>query len=306
MKAISLSLVLALLSTAPVFAAKSPGKPAGKPSTPAPSAQLRHEIDTTLPKITNISNPKQKPIDRTKLIELQADYTAKAQVAPPAQQPMYHAALVVVTNLVGAVEEHEKAVADYRYSNNVHGKQDREDAKVSNWQRGPDAGGAARADNAKQNMENAASRAALLQKEKFMNQGAIATWTQRVSQIHDLVEQSYVTELVAEKQMAMSTPPAPPPPPPPAPPTSTGASASQAYSPAGTWTGPNGKWTLTDDGNFTNPTGRKGTWQWADRTKRELGLQWQKPLGDGKAVFSADGKSLEITLPKGGQVSLTR
>jgi len=139
-----------------------------------------------------------------------------------------------------------------------------------------------------------------------MNQGAIATWTQRVSQLHELVEQSYTAELVAEKQLAMATPPAPTPPPPPVtPPASSNTSASQTYSPVGTWTGPKGTWTLTDDGNFTTSGGAKGTWQWTDRTKRELGLKWMK-LGDGTAVFSADGKSLEVNLPKGGQVSLTR
>jgi hypothetical protein len=62
---------------------------------------------------------------------------------------------------------------------------------------------------------------------------------------------------------------------------------------------------LSDDGKFSTPTGGQGTWQWTDRTTRELGLKWEK-LGDGKAVFSADGKSLEITLPKGGKVALTR
>jgi hypothetical protein len=219
---------------------------------------------------------------------------------------MYQAALNVVTNLVGAVEEHEKAVADYRYSKNLHGKQDREDAKVSNPQRGWDAGALARADNAKQKMENADSRKALLDKEKFMSNGTIASWTQRVGQIHEVVEQSYAAELVAEKQLAMLTPATPPPVPVPKPaPKPAETSAADPYSPAGTWTATKGTWTVRDDGSFVTNNGFKGNWQWGDRTKRELDLKW-KNGGVGKATFAADGKSLEVTMPKGGISTLTR
>lgn len=281
-------------------------KPAGKPSTPEPSVHLRKLIDSTMRKISDISNAKQPPLDRTSLSVAQAEYTARLQTAPPAQQPMYQAALNVVTSLIGAVEEHEKAVADFHYSKNVHGKQDREDAKVANWQRGPDAGAAARADNAKQQMENEASRKALLDKEKFMNNGALALWTQRVGQLHDAVEQTFTAELVAEKQLAMLAPPAPPPVPIPKPaPKPAETSAAQTYSPAGTWNAPKGTWTLVDDGTFTSATGTKGTWQWSDRTKRELDLKW-KSGGTGKATFAADGKSIQLTLPNGNASTLTR
>ena len=153
------------------------------PASPQPSGHLRQLIDSTLRKINNISDAKQPPLDRTTLMVAQAEYSAKVQTAPPTEQPVYRAALKVVADLVGAVEEHEKAVADYHYSKNLHGKQDREDSKVSNWQRGWDAGAAARADNAKQKMENDASRKALLDKEKFMSLNGVSRrlWQRSVS-----------------------------------------------------------------------------------------------------------------------------
>ena len=82
-------------------------------------------------------------------------------------------------------------------------------------------------------------------------------------------------------------------------------SPGDTYSPVGAWTGPKGKWTLTDDGHFTTGTGSKGTWQWKDHARRELGFKWDK-AGPGGAVLAADGKSIQVTLPKGGQFTLTR
>jgi hypothetical protein len=276
-----------------LLAANSPGKP----GTPTPSVHLRQLIDSTMRKINNISEVKQPPLDRTTLMVAQAEYTAKVQTAPPAQQPMYQAALNVVNNLIAAVEEHEKAVATFHYSKNVHGKQDREDAKVSR--------AASRDDVAKQNMENDASRKALLDKEKFMNNGTLATWQQRIGQLHDAVEQALTVELVDEQKLAMAASATPPPiPAPKTTPRPAESSAAQTYSPVGTWTAPHGQWTLTDDGNFTAP-GAKGTWQWSDRTKRELDFKWKSGVS-GKGTFSVDGKTLEMALPNGAQATLTR
>ena len=73
-----LILALTLLGTAPGFAAKGDkkvAKAAGPAATSAtPSVELRGLIDATLPKLSNITNPNQKPIDRTKLISAQAEY----------------------------------------------------------------------------------------------------------------------------------------------------------------------------------------------------------------------------------------
>lgn len=287
------------LTLAPFHAqgAKAKGPGAG----PAlPSARLRQMIDNTLPRISNLNERGPQP-NRAALAAAHAEWTALAQTAPPVQQPTYAAAAGVVQALLGAVDEHSKAVADFHYSKSVHGPQDKKDMDISN---GGQAPGTAWANNAKQNKENADNRKALLQKEQFMNTGAMDQWKVRVAQIGTAVEQAYTAEIVTEKQMvaARTATPAPAPPPPPA---SSATSASEAYSPVGTWKAPKGQWTLTDDGNFTTPTGGKGTWQWGDRAKRELELKWSK-LGDGKAIFSGDGKTLQITLPKGGQTTLTR
>jgi len=276
------------------------------PASPEPSAHLRQLIDSTLRKINNISDAKQQPLDRTTLMVAQAEYSAKVQTASPAEQPVYRAALKVVADLVGAVEEHEKAVADYHYSKNLHGKQDREDSKVSNWQRGWDAGAAARADNAKQKMENDASRSALLDKEKFMNNGVAATWQQRVGQLHTIVEQSYTTELVAEQQLAMAKLATPAPVPiPKAPPKPAETSSADKYSPVGTWRADKGNPLTLKDDNTASRGNINGTWNWTDRSKGALHIAW-KNGGSTDLNFPADGHALSGKNSKGAEMNFTR
>jgi hypothetical protein len=299
-----LVLALALLGATPVFAAKS----AGKASTPAPSVRLRHLIDNTMPKLGTITNPKQI-INEPALTEAQADFAAKAITAPPAQQPMYQAAQNVVANLIGAVEEHNKAVADFHYSKNMHGAQERQNEDISNPQRGWDAGAVARANNAKQNKENADSRKELLDKEKFLSNGTVATWTQRVAQIHEIVEQAYTAELVAEKQLAMVTPATPPPAPKPASQPKEPTAAEQ-YSPVGPWkpdtAGPRFL-NLKEDNTVVGGNGGKftGTWKWTDQSKGALTVTWT----DGITMdlnFSTDGRTLTGKSSRGLTLSYTR
>jgi hypothetical protein len=291
---------LAAFVIAPLFLHGAASKPREGSGKALPSARLRQMIDTTLPRISSLT-PKQRP-NREALATAHAEWTALAQTAPAAQQPTYAAAASVVQALLAAVDEHAKAVEDFRYSKSVHGAQDNKDVDISN---GGQLGGTARANNAKQNKMNADDRKALLQKEAFMNTGVAEQWKVRTAQIGTAVEQLYTTELVTEKQRvaARSATPAPLPVPPK--PATSSSSAAEAYSPVGTWKVPKGNWTLSDDGTFTTAVGGKGTWQWGDRSKRELELKWQK-LGDGKAIFSEDGRTLQVTLPKGGQTTLTR
>jgi len=293
-------LAFSLLGATPIFAAKHSDKPA----TPMPSVQLRHMIDTTLVKIADITNPK-RTFNRTPLTEAQADFTAKAQTAAPAQQPMYQAAQNVIANLVGAVEEHEKAVADFQYSKNLHGPQDRQNEDITNARRA----GNGWANNAKQNKENADSRAALLDKEKFLSNGTVATWSQRVGQIHDAVEQAYAAELVAEKQLAMLTPPAATPAPKPAPKTRE-PSAGEQYSPVGAWRPDNSKprrFSIKEDNTVTGGMHAEfnGTWKWTDQSKRALTINW----ADGITMdfsFSGDGRTLTGKSSRGLTLNYTR
>ena len=293
-------LAFSLLVATPVFAAKTKGKP----STPMPSVQLRHMIDTTIPKLGNITNPKQI-VNQTALSEAQADFAAKAITAPPAQQPMYQAAQTVVANLVGAIEEHNKAVADFHYSQNLHGPQDRQERGYHPTRGAPATAGA---NNAKQNKENADSRAALLDKEKFMSNGTVATWTQRVAQIQEITEQSFAAELVAEKQLAMVAPPVPIPAPNPIP-KPRQPSAGEQYSPVGAWRPDHGarRLTVKDDNTVTggSHTEFTGTWKWTDQSKGAMTVNWT----DGVNMdlnFSADGRSLTGKSSRGLTLNYTR
>jgi hypothetical protein len=257
-------------------------------------------IDNTLPRIASLT-PKQRP-NREALATAHAEWTALAQTAPAAQQPTYAAAANVVQALLAAVDEHAKAVEDYRYSKSVHGPQDKKDVDISN---GGQLGGTAWANNAKQNKMNADDRKALLQKEEFMNKGVMDQWKVRTAQIGTAVEQLYTTELVTEKQMVAARKTTPPPAPAPMPTRTTPGSAADAYSPTGTWKAPKGNWQWNDDGTFTTPVGGKGTWQWGDRSKRELELKWATGAAT-KGTLSDDGQSLEVNMPKGGQATLKR
>lgn len=285
------------LSPLVIQAAKSK---AGGSGPALPSTRLRQMIDTTLPRISSLGPSKQQP-NRAAISAAHAEWTALAQTAQTAQQATYSAAANVAQALLAAIDEHTKAMADFQYSKKVHGPQERQNLDISN---AGERSGTAWANNAKQNKENADSRKELLRKEEFMNKGMIEQWKVRTGQIGTAVEQAYTAELVTEKQMiaARNATPAPAT----QAPSTTPASAAETYSPVGTWKAPKGTWTLSDDGTFTTAIGTKGTWQWSDRTKRELALKWQKTGESGTAVFSADGKSLQITLPKGGGPTLTR
>ena len=281
-----------MLPSGPTLAAGTPPpKGAGPKGKAMPSVRLRQMIDHTLPGISSLQNAK-APANQAALTRRRREWTALAQTAPPAQQQVYAAAANVVQMLLAAEEEHTTAVGNNKYSKSVHGKQDHQDARISNGYAG------------KQNAENAQFRKEELQKEAFMNTGASSEWGTRVETIRASIEQAYTAELVLEKQTQLAKATTPPPIPP-APIPKSEPSAALKYSPAGTWTGGKGQWTLAEDGTFTTPLGAKGTWQWTDQSKRQIGMHWNNG-GDGSAVFSDDGKSLKITNPKGAALPLTR
>jgi len=294
----------------PASAAKG-GKAPGAPAGPVlPSVKLRHLIDETLPKINGLAGPNAVK-DRTALVEVQADYTAKYNLASATDKPMYQAAVVVMNALVGAVDEHDQAVANFRYSKSVHGPQDKKDMDISNTHQGWGSGRTAEANNAKENKENSDSHKALLAKEEMMNRGAIEAWTNRAGQIRAAVEQVYANELVVEKQTVAlraaavaATTPAATPPPKPKPQTPTQASAAEQYSPVGTWTGEKSLWVLNEDGTFKHGTGG-GEWSWKDQSKGALTLKWKNGR-ESNATFSPDGRSLQVDLLAGGQATLKR
>lgn len=298
-------LVLTTLAlTPPTTHAAKPqrnNKKAAADNSALPSVRLRHLIDTTLPRISSLTpKPKQEP-DRTAVAAAHSQWAALAVTAPPAEQATYTAAANVAQALISAIDEHAKAVADYHYSKVVHGPQERQNMDISN---GNQRSGTAWANNAKQNKENADSRKELLRKEAFMNKGMIDQWTVRTAQIGTAVEQVYTAELVTEQRMvaARNTPP---PPPPPSVPVSTQATASQAYSPVGTWKaekGPN--FIIKGDGSVVRGN-NSGTWKWTDQNKGNLHIMWTSGV-TGDLNFPADGQTLSGRNSTGVELHFTR
>ena len=270
--------------------------------------QLRRLIDGTLPKINNLAGGNAVG-NRTNLTMVQADFAAGAQAAPVAERAMYQAANGAMAALIGAVDEHDKAVANFHYSKDVHGPQDTKDEEISSTHRGWGSGRTAEANNAKQNKENADSRKELLEKEKFLSKGSIEAWTVRAGQLRAAVEQAYTNELVAEKQMVAArvqpvvvavVKPVPKPVEPP----KKEHSAAEEYSPVGTWTGPGNNIEMREDNTFSRGGGG-GTWAWTNQNKGELDLHF-KNRGVFKGIFSADGKGLDLTLPNGNSQKYSR
>ena len=283
-------------------------KAAESPRKPLPSVQLRHLIDTTLPKINNLAGPNAVG-NRTNLTMVQANFAAEAQAAPVAERAMYQAANGAMAALIGAVDEHDKAVANFRYSKDVHGPQDTKDEEISSTHRGWGSGRTAEANNAKQNKENADSRKELLEKEKFLSKGSIEAWTVRAGQLRAVVEQAYTNELVTEKQMVAArvqpvvvavVKPVPKPVEPP----KKEHSAAEEYSPVGTWTGPGKDIEVHEDNTFARGAGA-GTWAWTNQNKGELDLRFKNGAVS-KGVFSTDGKGLDLTLPNGKSQKFSR
>ena len=299
-------ITLTLLASAPVFAAG----PAGKPGKPMPSVRLRHLIDNTMAKLGNITNPKQT-FNRTPLTTAQADFTAMAQAAPPAKQPMYQAALNVVATLLAAVDEHTKAVADFENSKGVHGPPDTKDLEISNPQHGWDAAAVARANKAKEKHVNGDAEKAALDKDQFFSKGAVAAWTKRFGQLHDLVEQSYTTEVVAEKQAAMAAAATPAPNPVPKPEVKVSPKESTAQnSPVGPWKpdrdGPR-YLSLKEDGAVIGGKASqyRGAWKWIDQSKGALTVTWTDGLTMDLSI-SSDGSTLSGKSSHGVHLTYTR
>src|SRR5258708_21434854 len=163
-----LGIIALCVASLALQAAKPKGSPAPRPALP--STRLRQMVDATLPRISSLTNTKQKP-NRGAIAAAHTEWAALALTAPPAKQATYAAAANVAQELLGAIDEHDKAVATYHYSRSVHGAQDRQNMDISNALEAP---GTARANNAKQNKENTDNRKALLQKEEFMSKGVIA------------------------------------------------------------------------------------------------------------------------------------
>jgi hypothetical protein len=296
---------LVLLGATPVFAAK----PA---ATPSPSVQLRQLIDKTLPGISSLSDPNHKPFDRTALTTAQAIYSAEAQTATPEKQPMYQAVLNVMAILLGAVEEHNKAVADFENSKKVHGVPDTKDLEISNPRHGWDPAAVARANKAKEDHVNGGANNAALDKDDFFSKGAIAAWTKRIGQIQDLVTQSYTQEVVAEKQLAMLAPAATPPPPPATKPKSKpkqtkDISALDEHSPVGSWkaANPSNRSATLKEDNTVTGWKRTGTWNWTDQSKGALAIIWSDGLTS-NVILSPDGRTMEGKATNGHDVSFTR
>ena len=288
--------VAALVALAMAQAAQGQAVPT--PAKTMPSTRLRQMIDTTMERIASLTDNPQQP-DRTALAAAQSEWAALSVTAPPPERPTYAAAANTARALLGAVDEYNKAVADFKYSSNTHGPQDRQNLDISNGRQRP---GTASSNVAKQNKGNADTRDELLRKEEFMSRGVTQRWKVRTAQIGTILEQTYTVELVTEKRMLAARGAAPALPPVQAP---TEATPSQIYSPAGSWATPHGTWTLTDDGKITAPDA-KGTWQWSDRTKRELEFQWPQSGKSGKGIFATDGRTLEVIMPDGGHATLTR
>ena len=299
-----------MLAAAPAFAAKGNKAADAMPRKPLPSVQLRHLIDSTLPKINNLAGANAVG-NRTNLTMVQANFAAEAQAAPAGERAMYQAANGAMAALIGAVDEHDKAVANFRYSKGVHGPQDTKDAEISNTHTGRGSGRTAEANNVKQNKENADSHRELVEKEKFLSKGSIEAWTVRAGQLRAAVEQAYASELVAEKQMVaartLPTPVAvvkPAPKPKPVEPPKKEHSAAEEYSPVGTWAGPGNNIEMKEDSTFTRGGGG-GTWAWTNQNKGELDLNY-KNRGVSKGVFSTDGQALEVTPPNGKPLKFSR
>jgi len=318
---IRLCITLALLAGTPAFAAK----PAAKPAGPMPSVRLRHLIDTTMEKMSDISNPKQT-FNRTPLTSATAEFTASAQTAPPEKQPMYQAVLKILAILQDVVEEHAKAVTDLANSKSVHGPADTKDLEISNPQHHWDAAAVARANKAKENHVNGEAEKAALEKDNFFSKGALAAWTKRLGLLQDGIEQTYVAELVAEKQLAMAVSATPPPILPPAPkvapivaskppkekPTKV-ISASAQYSPVGTWKASNASYRsaiLKEDntvtgGKWADPWKWTGTWKWTDQSKGALTIDWKDGMKS-DVIVSPDGQNMTGKNSNGHEATFTR
>lgn len=139
---------------------------------------------------------------RTDVSLLRAEFQAQATTAPSEKKSTYTAALRACDVLAAAIEEREKAAANYASAQSGPTTQDVKDVRLSTVRARHGYGKATRANNAKEAAANnqADSNAA------FMDSASLKAWASRAAQLRQQIDSVYAQEVAIEQQASASSP----------------------------------------------------------------------------------------------------
>lgn len=182
-------------------ASLGPTAPLVNPADP-PSANLTRFLQAHIAALTDITPEGESGsvYYRTGVSLLRAAFQSQSSTAPPEKKPTYTAALRACDVLGGAIDERDKAAADYASAQAGSSPQDIKDVRISTVPARHGYGKATRANNAKEESANTQPDA----NQSFMNSAALTAWTTRVAQLRQQIDAAYAQE-VATEQAAPST-----------------------------------------------------------------------------------------------------
>lgn len=146
---------------------------------------------------------------RNDLSLMRVTFQASFTTSLPEKKPIYQSALIVCDALLLTIDEHDKAAANLRASQQVHGVPDVKDEKITTLRARHGFGKATRANNHKEAADNKRTAAQANKDDAFMNSAVTNAWATRLAQLRQQIDAAYARELTLEQQPAASPPPAP-------------------------------------------------------------------------------------------------
>jgi len=213
-----LALCLCLLLAATAEAAKRGGRHQLDSDSPTPTPTPAAIINPADPPSANLTRFMQAHLAalsditaaggpasiayRTDVSLLRAAFQAQATSAPSEKKSTYVAALRACDVLTAALEERDKAAANYAAAQSGPSSQDVKDVRLSTVRARHGYGKATRANDAKETAANnqADPNAA------FMNSASVNAWTTRVAQLRQQIDSVYAQEIAIEQQASVSSP----------------------------------------------------------------------------------------------------
>ncbi len=170
--------------------------------TDPPSANLTRFMQVHVPLLSDIT-PAGKPasiIYRMDVLLLRTALQTQNATAPPEQKAAYVAALKACDVFAAAIEERDKAAANYASAQTGASPQDVKDVRTNTVRAQNGYGNATPSNNAKETAANSQPDS----NQSFMNSAALTAWTTRASQLRQQIDAAYAQEIALEQPVAAS------------------------------------------------------------------------------------------------------
>ena len=168
-----------------------------------PSANLTRFMQVHVPVLADIT-PAGKPasiIYRMDVLLLRTSFQSQSATAPPERKAAYVAALKACEVFAAAIEERDKAAANYASAQTGASPQEVKDVRTSTVRAENGYGNATPSNNAKETAANSRPDS----NQSLVNSAALTAWTTRASQLRQQIDVAYAEEIALEQPVAASS-----------------------------------------------------------------------------------------------------